>query len=422
MPSAPHNRVPLRNCSVEQARDHILAAATPLATEEIAIDRAIGRHLAREMVARHNLPGTDVSIMDGYALRAIDVQTSKSEFVVFHVAGESAAGHPFHGPPLGAGQACRISTGAAVPASADAVVAQEDCTRAGTQVTVDRTATGPLSAGTFIRPAGSDIRAGDTLLSVHSLLGPGELALLTAGGHVRVPVFRQPRVAIVCSGDELIAPGHTPKPGQVISTNAAMLAHQVREAGGIPVDFGVAADDLAELRENLRRACCCDLILTSGGISVGDHDLVLTCLRDLGMALEVRKVRLRPGRPTTYGRIGDVHVLALPGNPASTYVAFELFARPLILHMHGSCAPQRPHCHVTLDTPIPAAGNRAHYMRASVRNGRATPLGTQVSGALRSLAGHNALLIQQPHAKASAVGDTIEAMLLAPPIARADDW
>ncbi|MGB1274138.1 MAG: gephyrin-like molybdotransferase Glp [Nannocystaceae bacterium] len=412
---------PLFDCSVEAAQARLLAIGQRLEIEELATEDAFGRHLAAELNARVNLPGADVSIMDGYAIRAQDVDTSKPR-TEFRIVGESAAGHPHLGS-IDRGQACRISTGAVLPAGATAVVAQEDTTRTGELLTLDHARCGPVEPGKFIRKTGSDLTCGQPMLAAHTQLGPGELALVSAGGYLKLPVFARPRVALLSSGDELVPPGQTPKPGQLVSTNATMLGHQARQAGGIAIDFGIASDRPEDLLGRLREACsCCDLVVTSGGISVGDHDHVLGCLGELGFALHVRKLRLRPGRPTTFGQVGDTPVIALPGNPASTYVAFELFARPLIMHMQGSQNPYHAPIRVELATPLRAAGNRAHYIRARVDRGRATPLSTQVSGALRSLAGHNALLIQRPQTPAMPAGAMVDALLLPPPVPPTVEW
>jgi len=411
---------PLFDCSVEAAKARLLAIGNRLGVEDLPTEHAFGRHLGAPVEARFNLPGTDVSIMDGYAIHAEDVDTSKSQ-TELKVVGESAAGHPHQGD-LRRGQACRISTGAVLPAGATAVVAQEDTTRSDEVVTLHHDRCGSIDPGTFIRRAGSDLARGQQLLAAHTLLGPGELALLSASGYQKIPVFSRPRVAIVSSGDELVPPGQDPKPGQLISTNAAMLAHQIRQAGGIPIDFGIAGDRPEDLLERLREACSCDLVLTSGGISVGDHDHVLGCLHELGFVLHVRKLRLRPGRPTTFGLVGQTPVIALPGNPASTYVAFELLARSLIMYMQGSQDPAHVQVRVALTTPLEAAGRRAHYIRARVHRGQATPLSTQVSGALRSLAGHNALLIVPAQTPAMPAGTPIDALVLPSPIAAGVDW
>lgn len=421
-PVHPSQQLPLRNCSVDQARAHIRDRTTPLGCERVPLARALGRVSAEAPKARHNLPSHPVSVMDGYAICAVDVQSSTSPEVALQLVGESSAGHPYAGAALQPGQACRISTGAVMPPGADAVIAQEDTRRDGQNVVIVRQACGPVSPGKFVRAAGSDLAKGQQLIAAGSHLNPGELALLAAGGHTQVSVYHQPRVAIICSGDELIEPGQAPEPGQVVSTNGAMLAELVREAGGVPVDFGRIRDDPAALQDCLQQARCCDLILTSGGISVGDHDHTLACLSDLGFVCEVRKLRLRPGRPTTYGRLGETHVLALPGNPASTYVAFELFGRPAILHLQGSHTGERIRVRVPLATALKPAGNRDHYMRGIIQNGCVAPLPTQVSGALRSLVGHNALIVQPAGAPAQQPGNLVEVMLLPPSSPATEQW
>lgn len=359
--------------------------------------------------ASWSMPGHDVSIMDGYALRCADLAHDAPLTVV----GESAAGHPAT-TELRPGTTMRISTGAVVPAGADTVVAQEDVHRDGDRIVVDAATRAHYGRGRFVRPAGSDVTRGTVLLEPGATIGPGEAALLAGCGHPRVSVHARPRVAILSTGDELVPIGTTPRSGQVINTNAAMLAAQVGQAGGIAVVEDIAADDIVALEAAMARALACDLLITSGGISVGDHDHVYATLVKLGFEPQFDAVRLRPGKPTSFGRVGSTAVLALPGNPASSYVTFELFARPWIRRRLGRPPSDwsRPRREVVLTHATEAGGRRAHFVRARVSGERATPLPDQTSGALRSIAGHNALIDIPEGSTRAAAGDRFEALLL----------
>ena len=390
---------------IAAAQQEALARVRPLATIAADLADAHGRVLAEAPCARWDLPGADVATMDGWAIRSADLVAASGPRVQLRRRGESAAGHP-HGEALGQGEARRISTGAVLPPGADAVVAQEDCAVHGEHLEVDRDRVGVFGPGHFVRAAGSDVEAGSLLLPARAALGPGELALLAGCGHSVVHVHRAPRVAILCTGDELVPVGAWPQRGQVISANGLMLAWQAREAGAEVIDLGIARDDPDELRAALERGTSgvADILVTCGGISVGDHDLVLPTLIGLGASVVFRRVRLRPGRPTTmlevphpggpasepYG--ARIPVFALPGNPASAHVAFELFVRPVLRRMQGHMAWQRPQREVVLTHACPRDPRRAHVIRAVVAGDQATPLPDQTSGALRSIAGHNALI------------------------------
>ena len=384
--------------SIDEALALVLADAAPLPVERVQSPAlAHGRVLAEECHAALDLPAADTSIMDGYALRSADLRAPAPRL---HLRGESAAGHPL-ARPLAPGEAARIATGAVVPPGADAVVAQEDTARDGDVLRVDLARAGDVRPGHFIRAAASEVR-------------PGELALLYGAGHAALPVHRRPRVAVLCTGDELVPIGAAPRLGQVISTNGLMLAAQIREAGAEPIDLGVAPDDPAATRAALARTGDVDVLLTSGGVSVGDHDHVAEALAALGFAPRFRRVALRPGRPLAFGRAGDRLVFALPGNPASAYVTFELFVRPLLRRLLGRRDRlTRPRRRLVLAAMAEGAGPRAHVVRATVGDdGRATPLPQQRSGALPSLAGHDALLLVPPGVRALPAGAEVDALLL----------
>lgn len=395
--------------SVDEAVTTVLDAITASSLPEqlVGIEAAIGRVLARHVHARWPLPSAPLSIMDGYAVRSrelLDARASGTETLVLELASESAAGHP-SAELLAPGTCMRIATGAVVPAGADAVVAQEDTQRvAPGRIELSSTALDQIAPGRFIRPIGSDVADGELLLEPGVVIGGGEASLLAGAGHVEVAVRRRPVVAILSSGDELVAIGQTPGRGQIVSTNAMLLATQVREAGGEPLELGFVADTEVAVRAAILQAIeHSDLLVGTGGISVGDHDLMLPVLLQLGFEQRFRKLALRPGRPTTFGRLprddnperGPLLVLALPGNPASTMVAFELLARPLIRALLGLPRhrwQRRPRA-VELATFAEGDRVREHFVRAKLdEHGRAHPLAKQLSGALRSIADFDVLL------------------------------
>lgn len=377
------------------AQRELLALVQPLAPVALPLDEAHGHVLADTPTARWQLPLADQATMDGWAVRSADLLASPTPQVRLRRRGESAAGHP-HDQPLHPGEALRISTGALIPAGADMVVAQEDCRVHGDHVDVDRDQVGEVRPGHFVRLAGSDVLAGAPLLPAGSLLGPGELGLLAGCGHATAHVHRPPRVAILCTGDELVPVGAWPQRGQVVSSNGLMLAWMAREVGAEVTDLGIAVDEPDTLRRALERGLDFDVLVTCGGISVGDHDLVLPTLIGLGGELVFRRLRLRPGRPCTLLRApapaGPCLVFALPGNPASAHVGFELLVRPALRRLQGHAACLRPTREVILTAPAPRDARRVHMVRARVDGEQATPLPAQVSGDLRSIAGHNALL------------------------------
>jgi molybdopterin molybdotransferase len=332
----------------------------------------------------------------------LDARANGNEVLVLELASESAAGHP-SADLLGPGTCMRIATGAVVPTGADAVVAQEDTRRISpSQIELSSTALAQIAPGRWIRPIGSDVRDEELLLEPGVLLGGGEASLLAGAGHAEVAVRRRPIVAILGSGDELVAIGQSPGRGQIVSTNTMMLAAQIREAGGEPLELGFVADTEAAVRAAIQQAMMqADLLIGTGGISVGDHDLLLPVLEQLGFEQRFRKIALRPGRPTTFGRLprgperGSLGVLALPGNPAATMVAFELLGRPLLRGLLGLPRHrwQRRPRSVELATAAEGDRLREHFVRAKLdEHGRAHPLDKQLSGALRSIADFDVLV------------------------------
>ncbi|MCH9685705.1 MAG: molybdopterin molybdotransferase MoeA [Deltaproteobacteria bacterium] len=403
--------------SVEEAERRVFERCAVLPEESIAVAEIDGRIAAGTLHARWDLPQRDVSVMDGYAVRSHDVAQARAcgNAIVLQVRGESAAGHP-SAHPLAEGEAARISTGAVIPDGADAVVAQEDTQRDGSQLVIDGETLGALSPGTFVRPRGRELGEGDVLVQPGDLLGPGDIALLAGCGHATVPVVRRPTVAILGTGDELVLVGQRPDPGQVVSSNGMVLAALVRRAGGRPQLLPDAGDDPQQHRAALTMGLQSDVLVTSGGISVGDHDLVHGQLTALGAETFVRGVALRPGKPTTVATTSSTLVFALPGNPASNLVAFALLAHPALRRMGGVRGdPRLPRRRVVLRGPARGTRGRAHYVRARAHGlTEAEPLTVQQSGNLRSIAGADLLVIVPAGTQQLAAGSEAEAVVLEP--------
>ncbi len=380
------------------------SAAPPAVVETLPLRGAARRVLARDLAARRTQPPCDVSAMDGYALRAGDVAAVPA---VLDVVGESAAGRAFAGE-VGPGQAVRIFTGAPVPAGADAVVIQEN-TRAGDgRVVVERSE----APGRHIRRAGQDFREGEVLLTAGRRLGSSDLALAAAMNHAALPVFRRPRVAVLATGDELVLPGATPGPGQIVASNGYAVMALAEAAGAEIVDLGLAGDDLDELaaRFGEARAAGADLLVTLGGASVGDHDLVQRALVAGGLDLGFWRVAMRPGKPLMHGRLGAMQVLGLPGNPVSAIVCGMLFVVPLVRALAGDRAAAEDVTEAAvLSAPMPANDDRQDYVRARLVGAedglpRVEAGLRQDSSLLKALSDADCLVIRPPHAPAAAAG------------------
>lgn len=386
--------------------------AAPSRAQRLQWNHAIGRVSAQNLSATSHLPGWNTSIMDGIALEYAPGRRRWS------VRAESAAGHPNQTPPV-AGTAVRISTGAVVPEGFDVVIAREDLNwHDGDEVSL-RDEVRDVQRGQNIRPAGSDIECGTTAISLGQRIDPGAVALATALGYSSIWVQPRPKVAIISTGDELVAPGTTVNRGQIISTNGPMLAAQAEYAGAEVVRLSHAPDDLERTRELLELASTeADLVVTCGGVSVGDHDHVLAAIESLGYELSFRRVQIRPGRPVALAtRSQAARLLALPGNPASSHVCFELFAVPLLRGLEGDRRPRAEHRwgQFRLATPAQHQPRRTHFVRARLDSGWARPLEHQLSGALTSLNDYDVLL-EIPPARAVRAGDLVHG--LRPPWSR----
>src|SRR3954447_13368739 len=396
---------------VSDALAAVLAGAEPLPEEMISLDQAYHRVLARDVAARRTQPPQAMSAMDGYAVRAADAATIDSQLTVI---GEVAAGRPFTGT-VGAGEAVRIFTGGVVPEGADAVVIQEDTVANGKRITVKEAAI----AGRHIRPAGVDFREGDVLLRTGTRLTDRDLALAAGMNHPHLAVRRRPKVAILATGDELVMPGSTPGPGQIVYSNGYALHALARREGAETIDLGVAADTMEATTSGIRRAreSGADILITTGGASVGDHDLVQPALNAEGISMAFWKVAMRPGKPMMNGRLGAMRVIGLPGNPVSSYVCGFLFLVPLIRALSGRSVIHHRREHAVLGRDVSANDQREDSLRArlAVRDDGALvalPVNHQDSSLLANLAAAQALLVRAPFAPKAAAGTPCEVLRL----------
>lgn len=394
--------------SVAEALLQVTADLAPLPAEDVPVAEAAGRVLAADLAAKLTQPPFPASAMDGYAMRAADLQTLPAMLTLI---GEAAAGHPFAGR-VAAGEAVRIFTGGVIPSGADIVVIQENTRADGKRIEVRET-----SPEDFIRPPGSDFREGEVLLPAGRRLTPRDLLLAAQMNHAVLPVRRRPRVAILASGDELVPPGGTLAPGQIVSSIPAALAPIIRSAGGEPMPLGIARDAIESLAHAIARAAGADILLTIGGASVGEHDLMRGALQAAGFAIGFHKVAMRPGKPLMHGRRDRQSALGVPGNPVSAVLCSAIFLRPMIAALLGEAAPPAAVERARLAVPLEAGGARQHYMRARLdyaEDGSVTvkPLPSQDSSLVRILAEANCLIVRAPNVAAASPGDVVEIMRL----------
>src|SRR6266566_5978676 len=399
--------------SVAEALRQVLEHAAPLASETVPLADAYGRVLAADLSALRTQPPADVSAMDGYAVRAADVKSAPARL---KLVGEVAAGHPFRGT-VGAGDAARIFTGGVLPPGTDTIVIQENTVSEGDAVVV----TVASGKGKHVRLEGLDFKRGAVLLSKGRRLSDRDLALAAAMNHPTVPVHRCPKVALLATGDELVMPGGTPGFGQIVYSNGYATMALARREGCEVVDLGIVPDRLVETAAAVRcaRDLGADILVTSGGASVGDYDLVQGALAAEGLALSFWRVALRPGRPMMHGRLGAMHVLGLPGNPVSAYVCAVLFLLPLIRQLAGRSDVAPAPDTARLGRDLPANDERADYLRAVLTTGSdgiavATPAPVQDSSMLMPLARADCLLVREPFAPAAKAGDRCSIIRLAP--------
>ncbi|MDO3442038.1 gephyrin-like molybdotransferase Glp [Agrobacterium sp. V1] len=389
---------------VDDATRRLLEAAVPVTdSETLPLAECDGRVLLADLAARLTQPPFDASAMDGYALRSVDASEIGS---VLTVIGQAAAGHAFTGT-LGEGEAVRIFTGAPVPEGADTILIQEDAeVLEGGKI---RT-TFEVTSGRHIRPRGQDFAQGETVLQAGRELGFTDLTLAAAMNHATLPVYRRPRIAILATGDELLPPGSTPNPAQIIASNTFGVAALARQAGADILDLGIIADDDTLIRAAIGKAVAArvDVLVTLGGASVGDHDLVQAALKAEGMQLDFWRITMRPGKPLMVGAIGAMQVLGLPGNPVASLVCSLLFLEPLIRRIARRAPVQRT-ATVRTAAPLKANDHRQDYLRARLRfddsgESVAEAYAKQDSSMMNILAHSDVLIIRPPHAPEASAG------------------
>lgn len=393
--------------SVEDARTRILSAFSPLQAEQIGLIDSLGRVLAEDVASRHTQPPVAVSAMDGYAVRYQDVSEPP---VTLDVVGYAPAGGQ-HDGPLAPGQCVRIFTGGPVPDGADAIVIQEDTEAEGDKVQIKVS----VPEGHYIRPAGLDFREGEIGLQAGRVMTARDVGFAGAMNVPWLMVHRKPRIAILATGDEIAMPGDPLGPNQIVSSNSLALASFIRARGGEPISLGIAPDDRDALKAMADGARGADLLVTTGGASVGDHDLVQSVLGELGFELDFWRIAMRPGKPLIFGSIGDTPVLGLPGNPVSTVVCAIIFMLPAIERMLGIDDTAVPLMTARLKTPLGENDRREDYLRATLEHDEtggliAAPFSKQDSSMLSRMARADGLIKRLPHAPPAAAGDVVEVL------------
>ncbi len=388
---------------VAEAQARLFALANPVSMETLPIRQAAGRWAAADIAARRTQPVADLSAMDGYAIRFADLPGP------WRVIGESAAGRPFAGT-VAAGEAVRIFTGAALPDGADTVLVQEEAAREGERLMLG--GEGPAHRGRNVRARGLDFHDGDRLIAAGERLTPARIAVAATGGQGSLPVRRAVRVALAATGDELVPAGGPISGAQLPESNGVMLAAMLADLPVEIVDLGILPDRLDVLTEAFRSVEA-DLLVTTGGASVGDHDLVRPALLAAGGEIDFWRIALRPGKPMMAGRLGMALVLGLPGNPVSAFVTATLFVRPLIAHLAGAADPLPVTTHALLGEDLPANGGRTDYLRARLEDGRAYASTIQDSSMLLTLARSTCLILRPAHAPAARAGESAEILVIA---------
>jgi molybdopterin molybdotransferase len=388
---------------VAEAQSRLFAVAPQVGAESLPLREAAGRWAAEDILAARTQPAADLSAMDGYAIRFADMPGP------WTVIGESAAGRAFAGQ-VERGQAVRIFTGAALPAGADTVLVQEEATRAGETMTLS--GEGPPYLGRNTRAKGLDFAVGDRLVAKGDRLTPARIAVAATGGHGSLSVNRRIRVAVAATGDELVPPGSTTDGTALPESNGIMIAAMLADLPVDIVDLGILPDRLESLRDAFAGVAC-DLLVTTGGASVGDHDLVRPAIEAAGGIIDFWRIALRPGKPMMAGRLGDATVLSLPGNPVSAFVTATLFVRPLVAHMAGALDPLPQATHALLGENLAANNARTDYLRAEIKDGRAYASTIQDSSMLLTLARSTCLIVRPGNAPAALAGDSAEILVIA---------
>jgi len=393
--------------SVDEAVSRIVATFTPVESEIVSVANAAGRVLAQDAVARLTQPPAPVSSMDGYAVRAADAAAGATLTVI----GAAPAGHPFGGT-IGAGEAVRIFTGGVVPDGADAIVIQEDTEARGDKVTIKEAA----QFNRHIRAAGLDFKTGDVLVRAGKRLTSRDVALIAGGDVAEVAVRRRPRVAFAATGDELGPPGAPHPPGGIVASSGYGLSATIAAWGGEPDDLGILPDSIEAIAQIPALAAGADLIVTMGGASVGEHDLIQKALAPQGFVLDFWKIAMRPGKPLIFGRLKDIPLIGLPGNPVSSFICAYLFVQPAVAAMLGTQMAAHSAA-ARLAAALPGNGARQDYIRVRTfsRDGElwAEPFAVQDSSMLSTLAAADALLVRTPNAPPAAIGSRVEILPLA---------
>ncbi len=394
--------------SVTEARQKIVAAVAPVGTESISVLESLGRVLAENAVARISHPAANVSAMDGYAVRAADATLNAT----LKVTGTSAAGHPWDGS-VNAGEAARIFTGAHVPAGADTVVLQEDTTAAHGQVTINEAAI----LGKHIRPHGQDFKTGETVLHAPRRISYRDVGLLAAMNLPQINVFKRPRIGVLSTGDEVVMPGDEVKHGQLVSANGPGLFAFVASFGAIPVHLGIARDDAASLTAMAEAAKDLDMLITTGGVSVGDHDLIAKVLGENGLDVDFHKIAMRPGKPLLFGNLKGIPFFGLPGNPVSAMVCSILYVGPALEKMQGLEGAAPKTIRARLSVGIKANDKREDFLRATLERTEtgetiATPYPKQDSAMISTLAKADGLVVRPPFAPQAQPGDVVDVITL----------
>ena len=398
---------------VEDALHHILGRISRLGSERVPILQTLGRVLAEDILASRNIPPWDNSAMDGYAVRGEDIQAaSKENPVVLKVLGDLPAGKVFQGRG-GPGAAVRIMTGAPLPMGFDTVVPVEDTEKNGERVKI----LANPGSGKNIRFSGEDVKSGERILDAGTLLRPAHIGMLASIQRSMVSVYQQPRVAVLSTGDELLEIDEPWEDGKIVNSNSYSLAALVAESGGMPIQLGIAKDRREELSAKIQQGLVADLLLTSGGVSVGDYDLVKEMLNELGQ-MNFWKVAMRPGQPLAFGMISEKPLFGLPGNPVSSMISFEQFVRPSILKMRGLKDLFRPTLQAILREDIPKKAGLVHFIRCRLilERGKvyATTTGEQGSGILSSMVKAHGLIVLPREQTVGRVGEAVKVILLDP--------
>jgi len=387
--------------SLEEAQSQLLALARPLSIVTLPLIDAAGSWAAEDVVSKRTQPVRPLSAMDGYAVAA-------GGNGPWRVIGESAAGRPFIGK-VGAGEAARIFTGAALPGGTDTVIIQENVTRDGDAISIN--AEDAPHPNRHVRAEGSDFRTGDVLVRAGERLTPARIALIASGGHGSVAVHRPPRIALLATGNELVPPGEDTGSDLLPESNSVMIAAMLHDLPRIINILGIIPDDLNELATAIRSVDA-DLLITMGGASVGDHDLVKPALEQCGASLDFWKVAIRPGKPVMAGQLGKMIILGLPGNPVSAFVTALLFAKPVAAALSGARDPLPRRTAMQLAVPLPANGDRTDHVRARIIGDGVAPVGPNDSAAMGGLAAADCIIVRLPNAPAAIPGDKVPTLLL----------